>query len=89
MLLMQGQAPATWVYLKQMLASAPLSNEFEGDVMTDWYQLTAATCIEEYDRRFCIALLSVTSYRFVPLTKQIEKYCCELPKGLQNYCTKN
>ena len=34
------------------------------------------------------ALLPVTSYRFVPLTEQIEKYCCGLPKGLRKYCTK-
>ncbi|MCO5561905.1 hypothetical protein L7F22_015530 [Adiantum nelumboides] len=37
---------------------------------------------------FWKALLPVTSYRFVPLTEQIEKYCCGLPKGLRKYCTK-
>ena len=30
----------------------------------------------------------MTSYRVVPLTEQIEKYCCGLPKELRNYCTK-
>lgn len=75
-LLMQGQAPATWVYFKQMFASAWLSNEFEADVMTAWHQLTAVTCkdLEEYNQNFTRALLSVTSFRFVPLTEQIEKY---------------
>ena len=33
-------------------------------------------------------LASVTSSRVVPLTEQIEKYCCGLPKELRNYCTK-
>ena len=33
-------------------------------------------------------MLPVTSYRVVPLTEQIEKYCCGLPKELRNYCTK-
>ena len=59
--------------------------------MTDWHQLNVATCknLEEYNKKFCKALLSVTSYRFVPLTKQIEKYCCGLHKGLMNNCTKS
>ncbi|RXY71357.1 hypothetical protein DD581_34565 [Klebsiella pneumoniae] len=58
--------------------------------MTEWHQLNAATCknLDDYNRKFWKALLPVTSYRFVPLTEQIEKYCCGLPKGLRKYCTK-
>ncbi|MCO5588940.1 hypothetical protein L7F22_042902 [Adiantum nelumboides] len=52
--------------------------------------LNAASCknLDDYNRKFWKALLPVTSYRFVPLTEQIEKYCCGLPKGLRKYCTK-
>ncbi|MCO5548368.1 hypothetical protein L7F22_001825 [Adiantum nelumboides] len=89
-LLLQGQAPSTWIYFKQIFASAWLSDDFEADVMTEWHQLSAASCknLDDYNRKFCKALLPVTSYRFVPLTEQIEKYCCGLPKGLRKYCTK-
>ncbi|MCO5572782.1 hypothetical protein L7F22_026541 [Adiantum nelumboides] len=44
--------------------------------------------LDDFNRKFWKALLPVTSYRFVPLTEQIEKYCCGLPKGLRKYCTK-
>ncbi|MCO5596399.1 hypothetical protein L7F22_050460 [Adiantum nelumboides] len=89
-LLLQGQAPSTWIYLRQIFASAWLSDDFEADVMTEWHQLNAASCknLDDYNRKFWKALLPVTSYRFVPLTEQIEKYCCGLPKGLRKYCTK-
>ncbi|MCO5585690.1 hypothetical protein L7F22_039626 [Adiantum nelumboides] len=89
-LLLQGQAPSTWIYFKQIFASAWLSDDFEEDVMTEWHQLNAASCknLDDYNRKFWKALLPVTSYRFVPLTEQIEKYCCGLPKGLRKYCTK-
>ncbi|MCO5603050.1 hypothetical protein L7F22_057193 [Adiantum nelumboides] len=89
-LLLQGQAPSTWIYFKQIFASAWLSNEFEVDVMAEWHQLSAASCrdLEEYNHKFWKALLPVTSYKFVPLTEQIEKYCCGLPKKLRNYVTK-
>ncbi|MCO5572890.1 hypothetical protein L7F22_026651 [Adiantum nelumboides] len=89
-LLLQGQAPSTWIYFKQIFASAWLSNDFEADVMTEWHQLNAATSknLDDFNRKFWKALLPVTSYRFVPLTEQIEKYCCGLPKGLRKYCTK-
>ncbi|MCO5584011.1 hypothetical protein L7F22_037930 [Adiantum nelumboides] len=58
--------------------------------MTEWHQLNAASCknLDDYDRKFWKALLPVTSYKFVPLTKQIEKYYCGLSKGLKKYCTK-
>ncbi|MCO5570133.1 hypothetical protein L7F22_023850 [Adiantum nelumboides] len=89
-LLLQGQALFTWIYFKQIFASAWLSDDFEADVMTEWHQLNAASCknLDDYNRKFWKALLPVTSYRFVPLTEQIEKYCCGLPKGLRKYCTK-
>ncbi|MCO5594529.1 hypothetical protein L7F22_048561 [Adiantum nelumboides] len=89
-LLLQGQAPSTWIYFKQIFASAWLSDDFEANVMTEWHQLNAASCknLDDYNRKFWKALLPVTSYRFVPLTEQIEKYCCGLPKGLRKYCTK-
>ncbi|MCO5557784.1 hypothetical protein L7F22_011355 [Adiantum nelumboides] len=58
--------------------------------MTEWHQLNAATCknLDDFNWKFWKALLPVTSYRFVPLTERIEKYCCGLPKGLRKYCTK-
>ncbi|MCO5571836.1 hypothetical protein L7F22_025584 [Adiantum nelumboides] len=89
-LLLQGQARSTWIYFKQIFASAWLSDEFEADVMTEWHQLNAATCknLDNFNRKFWKALLPVTSYRFVTLTEQIEKYCCGLRKGLRKYCTK-
>ncbi|MCO5571927.1 hypothetical protein L7F22_025678 [Adiantum nelumboides] len=89
-LLLQGQAPSTWIYFKQIFASAWLSDDFEADVMTEWHQLNAASCknLDDYNRKFWKALLPITSYRFVPLTEQIEKYCCGLPKGLRKYCSK-
>ncbi|MCO5558511.1 hypothetical protein L7F22_012096 [Adiantum nelumboides] len=89
-LLLQGQAPSTWIYFKQIFASAWLSDDFEADVMTEWHQLNAASCknLDDYNRKFWKDLLPVTSYRFVPLTEQIEKYCCGLPKGLRKYCMK-
>ncbi|MCO5571324.1 hypothetical protein L7F22_025062 [Adiantum nelumboides] len=67
-----------------------LIDDFEADVMTEWHQLNVASCknLDDYNRKFWKALLPVTSYRFVPLTEQIEKYCCGLPKGLRKYCTK-
>ncbi|MCO5551821.1 hypothetical protein L7F22_005324 [Adiantum nelumboides] len=88
--LLQRQAPSTWIYFKQTFASAWLSDDFEADVMTEWHQLSAASCknLDDYNRKFWKALLPITSYRFVPLTEQIEKYCCGLPKGLRKYYTK-
>ena len=52
--------------------------------------MDASKCkdLEDYNKKFWKALLPVTSYRIVPLTEQIEKYCCGLPKELRNYCTK-
>ena len=72
---MQGQAPATWTYFKQVFASAWLTNEFEVDVMSAWHNLDATKCrdLKDYNKKFWAALLPVTSYRFVPLTEQIEK----------------
>ncbi|MCO5610284.1 hypothetical protein L7F22_064520 [Adiantum nelumboides] len=89
-LLLQGQAPSTWIYFKQIFASAWLSDDFEADVMTEWHQLNAATCknLDDFNRKFWKVLLPVTSNRFVSLTEQIEKYCCGLPKGLRKYSTK-
>ena len=87
---MQGQAPATWTYFKQVFAFAWLTNEFEVEVMSEWHNLDATKCkdLDDYNKKFWKALLPVTSYRVVPLTEQIEKYCCGLPKELRNYCTK-
>ncbi|MCO5604802.1 hypothetical protein L7F22_058974 [Adiantum nelumboides] len=64
-LLLQGQAPSTWIYFKLSFASAWLSHDFEADVMTEWHQLNAATCKnpDDYNRKFWKALLPVTSYR--------------------------
>ena len=89
-LLMQGQAPSTWIGFKQVFATTWLTNEFEVDVMSAWHSLDATKCkdLEDYNRKFWKALLPVTSYRVVPLAEQIEKYCCGLPKELRNYCTK-
>ncbi|MCO5562471.1 hypothetical protein L7F22_016098 [Adiantum nelumboides] len=63
-LLLQGQAPATWIDSKQIFASAWLSDDFEADVMTEWHQLNAASCknLDDYNRKFWKALLPVTSY---------------------------
>ncbi|KAH7421157.1 hypothetical protein KP509_13G042900 [Ceratopteris richardii] len=72
-LLMQGLAPTTWIQFKQVFSSAWLTNTFEVDVMTAWHKLDAATCasLEEYNKKFWDALLSVSSYRTVPLSEQI------------------
>ena len=88
--LMQGLAPATWVQFKQQFSFAWLTNTFEVDVMTAWHKLDAANCnnSEEYNKKFWDALLPVTSYRTVPLSEQIEKYCCGLPKEIRDYCIK-
>lgn len=90
LLLMQGTAPATWVYFKQLFAAAWLTNTFEVDIMTAWHKLDAANCanLEEYNKKFWEALLPVSSYRTVPLSEQIEKYCCGLPEAIRDYCTK-
>ncbi|MCO5549206.1 hypothetical protein L7F22_002672 [Adiantum nelumboides] len=63
-LLLQGQAPSTWIYFKRIFASAWLSDDFEADVMTEWHQLNAATCknLDDFNRKFWKALLPVTSY---------------------------
>ncbi|MCO5570686.1 hypothetical protein L7F22_024413 [Adiantum nelumboides] len=55
-----------------------------------WHQHNTANGknLDDYNWKFWKALLLVISYRFVPLTEQIEKYCCGLPKGLRKYCTK-
>ena len=45
-LLLQGQAPSTWIFFKQIFASTWLSDDFEVDVMTEWHQLNAASCQE-------------------------------------------
>ncbi|MCO5577777.1 hypothetical protein L7F22_031611 [Adiantum nelumboides] len=89
-LLLQGQAPSIWIYFKQIFASAWLSDDFEASVMTEWHQLNVASWknLDDYNRKFWKALLPITSYRFVPLTEQIENFCCGLPKGLKKHCTK-
>ncbi|MCO5593463.1 hypothetical protein L7F22_047477 [Adiantum nelumboides] len=63
-LLLGGQAPSTWIYFKQIFASAWLSDDFEADVMTEWHQLNAASCrnLDDYNRKFWKALLPITSY---------------------------
>ncbi|MCO5599334.1 hypothetical protein L7F22_053435 [Adiantum nelumboides] len=70
-------------------ASPWLRNEFEAVVMTEWHQRDVANCknLDDYNRKFWKALLPVTSYKFVPLTKQIEKYYCGLYKGLTKVTT--
>ena len=42
----------------------------------------------EYNKKFWDALLPVTSYMNVSLAEQIEKYCCDLPKEIRDYCIK-
>ncbi|MCO5560603.1 hypothetical protein L7F22_014219 [Adiantum nelumboides] len=52
-LLLQGQAPSTWIYFKQIFALAWLFDDFEADVMTEWHQLNAASCknLDDYNRK--------------------------------------
>ncbi|MCO5564252.1 hypothetical protein L7F22_017910 [Adiantum nelumboides] len=89
-MLNQGVVPSTWVQFKQIFAPAWITNTFKVDVMTAWNQLSAINCesLEEYNAKFWDALLPVSSFKMVPLAKQIEKYCCGLPKGIKKYCTK-
>ncbi|MCO5566335.1 hypothetical protein L7F22_020012 [Adiantum nelumboides] len=89
-LLNQGQVPSTWVQFKQIFARAWLTSAFEVDVMTAWNQLSFVNCesLEEYNQMFWNAFLPVSSFKMVPLTEQVEKYCCGLPKGIRDYCTK-
>ncbi|MCO5570816.1 hypothetical protein L7F22_024544 [Adiantum nelumboides] len=89
-LLNQGQVPSTWVQFKQIFAPAWLTSAFEVDVMTAWNQLNSVNCesLEEYNLMFWNAFLSVSSFKMVPLTEQVEKYCCGLLKGIRDYCTK-
>ncbi|MCO5571715.1 hypothetical protein L7F22_025462 [Adiantum nelumboides] len=89
-LLNQGQVPSTWVQFKQIFAPAWLTSAFEVDVMTAWNQLSSVNreCLEEYNQMFWNAFLPVNSFKMVPLTEQVEKYCCGLPKGIRDYCTK-
>ncbi|MCO5588027.1 hypothetical protein L7F22_041981 [Adiantum nelumboides] len=75
-LLLQGQAPSTWIYFKQIFASAWLSDDFEADVMTEWHPLNAASCknLDDYNRKFWKALLPVTFYRLCvtrPLRRKV------------------
>lgn len=60
---------ATLVEFKQMFSAAWLSTTFEVDVMTAWYELSAATCksLEEYNKKFWQALLPIESYKEMPL----------------------
>ena len=55
-----------------------------------WNQSDSTKCnsLEEYNKMFSKTLLPVTSSRHVPLSEQIEKYCCGLPKDLRDYVTK-
>ncbi|MCO5598074.1 hypothetical protein L7F22_052164 [Adiantum nelumboides] len=89
-LLNQDQVPSTWVQFKQIFAPAWLTSAFEVDVMTAWNQLSSVNCksLEEYNQMFWNAFLPVSSFKMVPLTEQVEKYCCGLPKGIRDYCTK-
>ncbi|MCO5564890.1 hypothetical protein L7F22_018558 [Adiantum nelumboides] len=77
-LLNQGQVPSTWVQFKQIFAPAWLTSAFEVDVMTAWNQLSSVNCesLEEYNQMFWNAFLPVSSFKMVPLTEQVEKYCC-------------
>ncbi|MCO5602619.1 hypothetical protein L7F22_056753 [Adiantum nelumboides] len=89
-LLNQGQVSSTWVQFKQIFAPAWLTSAFEVDVMTAWNHLSSVNCeiLEEYNQMFWNAFLPVSSFKMVPLTEQVEKYCCGLPKGIRDYCTK-
>ncbi|MCO5579289.1 hypothetical protein L7F22_033143 [Adiantum nelumboides] len=90
-LLNQGQVPSTWVQFKQIIfAPTWLTSAFEVDVMTAWNQLSSLNCesLEEYNQMFWNAFLPISSFKMVPLTEQVEKYCCGLPKGIRDYCTK-
>ncbi|MCO5595971.1 hypothetical protein L7F22_050023 [Adiantum nelumboides] len=83
----QCVVPSAWVQFKQIFAPAWITNTFEVDVMTAWNQLSAINCESlEYNAKFWDALLTVSSFKKVPLAEQIEKYCCGLPKGIKKYC---
>ncbi|MCO5560645.1 hypothetical protein L7F22_014262 [Adiantum nelumboides] len=58
--------------------------------MIAWNQLSSVNCesLEEYNQMFWNAFLPISSFKMVPLTEQVEKYCCGLPKGIRDYCTK-
>ncbi|MCO5550587.1 hypothetical protein L7F22_004075 [Adiantum nelumboides] len=58
--------------------------------MTAWNQLSSVNCesLEEYNQMFWNAFLPASSFKMVPLTEQVEKYRCGLPKGIRDYCTK-
>ncbi|MCO5546973.1 hypothetical protein L7F22_000412 [Adiantum nelumboides] len=88
-LLLQGQAPATWIYFKQILASAWLSDDFEADVMTEWHQLNAATCknLDDFNRKFWKALLPLIE---VPNTGNglLKGEDCEFNTGIKEGSTK-
>ncbi|MCO5558673.1 hypothetical protein L7F22_012259 [Adiantum nelumboides] len=86
-LLNQGQVPSTWVQFKQIFAPAWLTSAFEVDVMTAWNQLSSVNCenLEEYNQMFWNAFLPVSSFKMVPLTEQVEKYCCALRRDVDAY----
>ncbi|MCO5559154.1 hypothetical protein L7F22_012747 [Adiantum nelumboides] len=92
-LLLQGKAPSTWIYFKQIFASAWLSDEFEADVMTEWHQLNVATCknLDDFNRKFWKALLPVTSFRLtlafgkrVGMLVEVQRPILIFPKSLKS-----
>lgn len=71
-----------WVEFKHVFSATWLNTTFEVDVMTAWYELNATKCksVEDFNKKFCQALLPVSSYQEVPLIEPVERYCCGVPK---------
>ncbi|MCO5585602.1 hypothetical protein L7F22_039537 [Adiantum nelumboides] len=86
----QGVVPSTYAQFKQIIARAWITNTFKVDAMAAWNQLTAMNCetFEEYNTKFSNEPLPMSFFKIMPLSEQIEKYCCGLPKRIGNYCRK-
>lgn len=86
-----GRPPLTWVDFKTLFVSIWMTSSFEVDVITAWRNLSSQglSNLDEYVKKFWTALHSLNSFRPVSLVKQVETFCCGLPKELRDYCIKN
>ena len=77
----QPFTPSTWADFKRFFCHVWLTPAYEAELLAQWNTLGMKTGenLETYNQRFWDVFLPVSFFKPIPLSDQLEKYCCGLP----------
>ena len=87
----QPFSPRTWADFKRFFCHVWLTPAYEAELLAQWNTLEMKTGenLEAYNQRYWDAFLPVSFFKPIPLSDQLEKYCCGLPPALLKYSLKH